>query len=102
MIDLTPGKFDETVLQAQTPVLLYITATWCGPCKVLRPIIEKIDAELGGKVSIVRMDSDLNRETVKELGVHGVPTLILFKEGKKVNSLVGLATKDKILAFIGE
>ncbi len=101
MIDLQKDQFEASVLKATQPVLVYITATWCGPCKILRPIMEEVDTEVAGKATIVKVDSDVDHELTRQLKVRGVPTIIAFKDGVEVGRQVGLAPKETLLALLG-
>lgn len=101
MIDLDPTKFDETVLKATGPVLVYATATWCGPCRTLRPIVEAFETTVGGRATIVKVDADTCREVVRGLGVRGVPTLIAFENGVEKGRHVGAATSEQLATLLG-
>ncbi len=93
--------FEADVLKSDVPVLVDFWAEWCGPCKSLAPKLEEIAGEMGGKVKIVKLDIDSNREITEKFGVRGIPTLILFKGGQQVNHMVGNRSKEEIVNFIG-
>lgn len=93
-------NFDEEVLKSNDPVLVDFTATWCGPCKALAPIVDQLADELQGKIKVGKLDVDDAPVTASKLGVRGVPTLMLFKNGQRAAQLVGLTSKQKILAMI--
>ncbi len=95
------ADFDAEVLKSDVPVLVDFTATWCGPCKALAPIVEKVAAELGGKVKVFKLDIDENPQITAKYGVRSVPTVMVFKGGQKAAQHVGLTTKDKLVALIG-
>ncbi len=97
----TDSAFETDVLKSDVPVLVDFWAEWCGPCKSLAPKLEEIAGELGGKVKIVKLDIDSNREVTEKFGVRGIPTLILFKGGQQVNHMVGNRSKEEIVNFIG-
>ncbi len=97
----TDSAFETDVLKSDVPVLVDFWAEWCGPCKSLAPKLEEIAGELGGKVKIVKLDIDSNREVTEKFGVRGIPTLILFKAGQQVNHMVGNRSKEEIVNFIG-
>ena len=81
--------FDADVLQSGLPVLVDFYADWCGPCRAMAPIVEQLSTELEGKVSVGKLDVDVNQELAIRYGVMGIPTLGLFKEGKLVDRLIG-------------
>jgi thioredoxin 1 len=83
-------------------VLIDIFATWCGPCKMIAPIIDQISSEYHGQLSVGKMDADQNRDVVMELGIRNIPTLLLYKGGEEVGRLVGSVTKEKIVELIEE
>jgi thioredoxin 1 len=94
-------NFDQEVLKSSEPVLVDFTATWCGPCKALSPIVDQVATELAGKVRVGKLDIDDAPMTASKFGVRGVPTLMVFKNGERAAQLVGLTTKAKILALLG-
>lgn len=96
-------KLDETVfetevLKSTVPVMVDFTAIWCGPCKMLDPIVEQLSEEWGEKVKVVKLDVDDNTNLAIQYGVMGVPTLILFVDGEPVQRLTGYQPKDRILS----
>lgn len=93
-------NFDDEVMKSNDPVLVDFTATWCGPCKALAPIVDQLADELQGKIKVGKLDVDDAPVTASKLGVRGVPTLMLFKNGQRAAQLVGLTSKQKILAMI--
>lgn len=102
---VTDKDFDEVVLQAQAPVLVDFWAPWCPPCKMLAPIVDELAQEYSGRVSFVKLNTDENPQVASRFGIRSIPTLLLFKGGKPVNSLVGYRPKadlkkqlDKVLA----
>jgi thioredoxin 1 len=93
-------NFDSDVLKSTEPVLVDFTATWCGPCKALAPIVDQIAEEMAGKVRVGKLDIDDAPVTAGKLGIRSVPTLMVFKNGQRAAQLVGLTTKAKILAML--
>jgi thioredoxin 1 len=83
-------------------VLVDIYASWCGPCATISPLIDQISNEYYEKLSVGKMDADQNRDTVMELGIRNIPTLLLLKDGEEVGRLVGSVSKDKIVELINE
>jgi thioredoxin 1 len=86
---VTDNDFDSAVLKADRPVLVDFWATWCGPCRMIAPIVEQIHVELGDKVKFMKMDIDENPATPMQLGIMSIPTVIIFKDGKPAERTVG-------------
>jgi thioredoxin 1 len=101
VIELTDDTFDATI-QGDKPVLVDFWAPWCGPCKMMGPIIEQVANEYGDKAVICKMDTDDQRQAAITYGISAIPTLILFKEGQMVKKWVGLTQKNVITAAIDE
>ena len=99
--EFTDGNFDSEVLKSDVPVLVDFTATWCGPCKALAPIVEKVADEFQGKIKVGKLDIDANAEMTKKYGVRSVPTVLVFKGGEKVHQHVGLTTRDNLVKLLG-
>ncbi len=91
-------NFQTEVLNADIPVLVDFWATWCGPCKMVAPELEALAAETEGKLKIVKLDIDQDRDLAVEYGIRGVPTLLLFKNGKMIEGYYRAATKEQLLA----
>lgn len=94
-------NFDTEISQSTVPVLVDFTATWCGPCRMLAPIVEKLADELAGKVRVAKVDIDNAPETAAKYGIRGVPTVMVFKEGKPVGQHVGLLNREALVKLIG-
>jgi thioredoxin 1 len=100
IIAVTDQDFEERVLKADGPVLLKFEAEWCGPCQAMKPAINELADEYGGRLTIATLDIDQNQKTPYKLGVRGVPTVILFNKGSVVGQKVGLARKAELVALI--
>ncbi len=94
--DVTDQSFSSDVLKSSEPVLVDFWASWCGPCKALSPKLEEMSGSYVGKVKFVKMDVDANHEIPAQFGIRGIPTLIVFKDGKMVDQLVGNQPKEVI------
>jgi thioredoxin 1 len=94
----TGDNFQREVLQAETPVLVDFTAEWCGPCRMLDPVVAQLNIEWNGAVKVGHLDADANTGLVMQYGVMGLPTLILFKDGQPVERLTGFARRERILS----
>jgi thioredoxin 1 len=96
-IEVTDAMFDQTVLKSDKPVLVDFWAAWCGPCRMLHPIVDELNAELGDKVVFAKVDVDNNQEYAAKYGVRNIPTVLLFKGGEIVDKQVGVAPKNVYL-----
>ncbi|WP_408095797.1 thioredoxin [Peredibacter sp. HCB2-198] len=94
------ANFEQAVLNSDKPVLVDFWAEWCGPCRVLGPVLEEISGEVGAKANIVKLNVDESRDLAMKYGIRGIPTMIFFKNGQVVNTLVGNQPKDVILKSI--
>jgi len=99
---LTDQNFEEEVLKSEIPVLVDFFAIWCGPCQMMAPVVEEIAQEMEGKVKVGKMNVDENPVTAEKYGIMSIPTLILFKNGEAVKTLVGFRGKEEILREIAE
>ncbi len=100
MLYVSDNTFEKEVLQSPQPVLVDFYADWCGPCRAIAPIIEEIDRELKDRLKVVKLDVDQNPETAMQYGVQSIPTLLIFKNGKEVERLIGYMSKTKLLSKI--
>ncbi|WP_461517717.1 thioredoxin TrxA [Porticoccus sp.] len=100
IVHITDAGFASEVLDAELPVLVDFWAAWCGPCKMIAPILDELAVEYAGKVKICKMDVDSNAETPAKFNVRGIPTLILFKDGNIEATKVGALSKTQLVEFI--
>lgn len=96
------NNFYDHVLKSEQPVLVDFWAEWCGPCKALGPVLDELSNEVSGKAKIVKLNVDESRELAAKYGVRGIPTMIFFKNGQIVSTLVGNQPKDVILKSINQ
>jgi len=95
-IEITDANFEQEVLNSSTPVLIDFWAVWCGPCRMIAPIVEELSAEYDGKVKIGKMNVDENRNIPAKYGIRSIPTLLVFNNGEVVDKLVGAVPKNSI------
>ena len=100
LVNVSDASFDSEVLKADLPVLVDFWAAWCGPCKMIAPILEEIATEFAGKLKVAKVDVDANQETPAKYGVRGIPTLIIFKNGNAEATKVGALSKTQLSEFI--
>ncbi|PIR48567.1 thioredoxin [Candidatus Peregrinibacteria bacterium CG10_big_fil_rev_8_21_14_0_10_55_24] len=93
---ISDDQFDQEVLKANVPVLVDFWAPWCGPCKMMIPIVDELSAEYEGRVKIVKINVDENAQTPGKFGVMSIPTFILFKDGKPVSTFIGAKSKEDV------
>jgi thioredoxin 1 len=99
-ISITDATFEEEVLKSEQPVLVDYWAEWCGPCKMVAPILEEIAKEYEGKIKICKLNIDENPSTPPRYGIRGIPTLMLFKNGNIEATKVGALSKSQLVVFI--
>jgi len=102
IIHTTDDSFDADVIQADTPVLLDFWAEWCGPCKMIAPVLEEIATEFKDKVRIVKLNIDENPQTPPKFNIRSIPTLLLFKQGSVAAQQVGAVSKAQLASFLGQ
>ena len=98
-IKITVDNFEQEVIQSEQPVLVDFWAAWCGPCRMLAPVVAQIAAECEGKIKVGKVNVDEEPELAQRFGIMSIPTVLAFKDGKKVNQSIGLVQKDKLLAL---
>ncbi|MBD3620334.1 MAG: thioredoxin TrxA [Gammaproteobacteria bacterium] len=102
MVYLTDDSFDADVLKSDTPVLVDYWAEWCGPCKMIAPILDEIADEYEGRLKVAKLNIDENPATPPKFGIRGIPTLMLFKNGEVEATKVGALSKSQLTAFIDQ
>ncbi len=100
IIHVTDATFESDVLKSSEPVLVDYWADWCGPCKMIAPILDEISGEYAGKIKIAKLNIDENPQTPPKYGIRGIPTLMLFKDGSVEATKVGAVSKSQLTAFI--
>ncbi len=97
---VTDDTFEPEVLQSQVPVLVDYWAEWCGPCKMIAPILDEVSKDYGDRLQIAKMNVDENRDVPAKFGIRGIPTLMLFKDGQLAATKVGALSKAQLTAFL--
>ena len=97
---ISDASFEQDVLKSDGPVLVDYWAEWCGPCKMIAPILDEVSREYGGKLTVAKLNVDENQATPAKFGIRGIPTLMLFKNGAVVGTKVGALSKSQLTAFI--
>lgn len=100
IVHVSDAEFEEKVLNSDTPVLLDFWAEWCGPCKMIAPILDDLSKEYAGRLTVAKLNIDENPATPQRYGVRGIPTLILFKNGEVEATKVGALAKSQLASFI--
>lgn len=101
-LDLTDATFDQEVIKATTPVVVDFWATWCGPCKMIAPILEEVATELDGKIKVTKVDVDSNTKTAGRYNIQSIPSLIIFKNGQEVDRVIGAMPKSALVARLNK
>ncbi|ALS31516.1 MULTISPECIES: thioredoxin TrxA [Pseudoalteromonas] len=100
IIQITDDSFEADVLQSDKPVLVDFWAEWCGPCKMIAPILSEVAEEFDGRVTIAKLNIDQNAGTPPKFGIRGIPTLLLFKDGQVAATKVGALSKTQLIEFL--
>ena len=100
VLHVSDAEFNETVLKSSIPVLVDYWAEWCGPCKMIAPVLDEVAAEYEGKLTVAKLNIDENPEAPQHYGVRGIPTLMIFKDGEVEATKVGALTKSQLTDFI--
>mgnify|MGYP001428920475 FL=1 len=100
ILKLTDAEFENQVIKSEKPILVDYWAEWCGPCKMIAPVLEEVANELSDKILIGKLNVDENSETPPKYGIRGIPTLMLFKNGEVVGTQVGAISKSDLVNFI--
>ena len=100
MLAVTDATFEQEVLKSTVPVVVDFWAEWCGPCRMLTPILEELSSEITDKAVIVKVNIDQNPQIASQLGVRSIPTMILFKSGQAISNMVGVNPKPKIKSWV--
>ena len=100
IVHISDSSFEQDVLQADGPVLVDFWAEWCGPCKMIAPVLEEISGDYAGKLKVCKMDVAANTATAPKYGVRGIPSLLIFNNGEVAGTKVGALSKSQLAAFI--
>ena len=95
-VTIEDANFKKVVLEAKAPVLVDFWASWCGPCRMVAPVVDELAEEYEGRISFGKVDVDANPKTASQYGIMSIPTLIIFKDGKPVSNIVGFRPKDEL------
>jgi thioredoxin 1 len=102
IVTITDANFETEVIKSRLPVLLDFSANWCGPCKAIAPLLDKLAVEYTGKIKVGKLDVDENQTTAQKYRVFSIPTLLLFKEGQVIGQSVGLVSKEKVADLLSK
>ena len=99
-IILTEANFETEVLQSELPVLVEFWATWCGPCRMMAPVVEELAAEYDGRIVVGKVDVDENETLAAEFGIMSIPTMLIFKNGQVTDTALGVTPKEKLVSML--
>lgn len=94
--EVTDNEFQKEVLQADVPVVVDFWAPWCGPCRIVSPVVEELSKDYNGSVRFVKVNTDDNEQSAMQFGIQVLPTLVIFKDGREVNRLIGFSPKEQL------
>jgi len=98
--NVSDASFEADVIKSDQPVLVDYWAAWCGPCKMIAPLLEEVATEYAGRLTVAKLNVDENQETAAKFGIRGIPTLMLFKDGQAAATKVGALSKSQLTAFL--
>ena len=101
-MQIKANEFEEKVLKSELPVLVDFFATWCGPCKMMAPIVEEIEKEMEGKINVYKIDTDEATDLAMQYDIMSIPTFIVFKNGEVAATAIGMKDKDELIKLINE
>lgn len=96
ILEVTDENFESEIMQSETPAMVDFWAAWCGPCRMVAPVVEELATQYQGKIKVAKMDVDQNRQTPAKFGIRNIPTLILFKDGEVAQTIIGAQPKSSI------
>ena len=102
LLHLSDENFKQNVLDKKGVVVVDFFATWCGPCRMLSPVLEQVQEEMEGKITIVKLDVDEGENTAKQYGIMSVPSMVVFKDGEEIDRLVGFKSKDALVEYFSK
>lgn len=102
ILNLTDATFDAEVLNSDVPVLVDFWAEWCGPCKMIAPVLDEIADDYAGRLKVCKVDADANPDILSKFGIRGIPTLIIFKDGAAGATKTGALSKSQLTAYVDE
>jgi thioredoxin 1 len=102
IVNLNEATFDAVVLNANIPVLVDFWAEWCSPCKMIAPVLDDIAIDYAGRIKVCKVDADANPDILSRFGIRGIPTLIVFKDGKAAGTKTGALSKSQLTEFVDE
>jgi len=100
ILEITDANFDQTVLKSDRPVMIDFWAAWCGPCRMISPTVEELAKEYSGKLKVMKLNTDENSEIASKYKIMGIPTIMFFKDGAKVDQIVGVVPKQQLKSKI--